>query len=128
MYCYFCDTLWLFKIHQGNFNTHAIWLPFTVPHKGGKIKVTPWNEHLLANTLRLDEDANVCEHGDSLLIVNGNLLDTIEFPQDYLWISAREETFIYDSDIWGFLPITHVIGRVLCTSYSKDLSSNIITG
>lgn len=94
--------------------------PFIVPGINYPVSVHPWNISLLANMLHLHEHKNVCRDCDSLLVVDGKELHEVHFTQDYVWIFNQNNIHAYDSRIFGFLPFSHLIGRLLFTTFSKD--------
>lgn len=94
--------------------------PFIIPKAHSPIDVRPWNITLLANMLHLHESRNVCWDCGNQLVVDGKPLKKVCFSQDYLWIFNKRNPQAYDSRLFGFLPYSHVIGSLLCISYSKD--------
>lgn len=120
------DTLWLQMQQDSVLQKY----PFVVPRQGQYISVKPWNIHLLANTLRLHEGCNVCEDGDSLLIVDGQPLQSVRFSQGYLWIGSPDQPQAYDSRIFGFVPLRSIQGKVVrhfCLPWSRTFSWKKIT-
>lgn len=102
--------------------------PFVVPGSNYPVDVRPWNITLLANMLHLHEHRNVCWNCDSLLVVDGKQLQKVQFSQDYVWIFNPHNLQAYDSRVFGFLPYSHLIGRLLCTTFSKDPTQSFFKG
>ena len=101
-----------------------VWRDFIVPRRNQPVEVTQWNRELLSNALFAYEGANVCPQCDTILLVNGQPLRHIIFSHDFVWISARGDSIIADSRLFGFLPTDHILGSVSFITYSigKDFS------
>ena len=115
------DTLWLFAEETDGDSVRRrrnVWHVVVVPSKGKSVRVTRWNKELLSNALFAYEGANVCNQCDTILIVNGEAEREVTFTHDYLWISARGDSTIADSRLFGFLPADYVLGTVSLISYS----------
>lgn len=92
--------------------------PFVVPARGERVAVTPWNARLLALTLRLHEGRAATLVGDTALLLGGRRVRSVRFAQDYYWLSSGSEAHRYDSRYFGFVPASHLVGRVGCVLFS----------
>ena len=93
---------------------------FVVPAKGARVEVTPANARLLCNTINLHEPCHsAVMYGDTLFI-DGHAARFITFTQNYYWVYSGDQYTLYDSRRFGFVPETHLIGRVSSILYSID--------
>jgi len=124
------DTVWMNWSPEKRFqnNICSQKYPFVVPGVKHPVQVHPWNITLLANMLHLHEHRNVCWNCDSLLVVDGVQLQKVNFSEDYVWIFNQNNPHAYDSRIFGFLPYSHLIGRLLWITYSKDPKQSFFRG
>lgn len=100
--------------------------PIIVPGKCRMVKVEPWNIKLLCNTYRMHECRKAEIRGDHLY-VDGQERQYACFSNDYCWISNHGDNGITDSRYFGFVPESHVIGRVVMIAYSTD-NNIFVTG
>ncbi len=100
------------------------WQSVIIPRRNEEIEITPWNIELLSNALFTYERANVCPQCDTILIVNGVPQRKVVFSHDFVWISARGDSLVSDSRLFGFLSTDEISGTVPLISYSigKDMS------
>ena len=119
------DTVWL-EWHGPNDRAVAnpVRYPFVVPGRGLRIQVQPWNAALLANTLQRHEGRQLFWDGSNLRNDQGARVVEVAFSQDYIWVEARAMSGIYDSRVYGFVPQSHLVGRLLCITYGSPLSSD----
>ena len=62
------------------------------------------------------------EIADGRLIVDGAETRCAAFGNDYYWFSSGRPSEPYDSRFFGFVPETHIIGKVSVLLYSVDPS------
>ena len=119
------DTVWL-EWHGPNDRAVAnpVRYPFVVPGRGLRVQVQPWNAALLANTLQRHEGRQLFWDGSNLRNDQGARVVEVAFSQDYIWVEARAMSGIYDSRVYGFVPQSHLVGRLLCITYGSPLSSD----
>ena len=120
------DTVWL-RWKPYNSKTEKSY-PFVVPGKDKPVNVSPWNMTLLANALHAYEHKNVCWDCDSLLVIDGMPASKVQFKEDYLWILNDRYAQAYDSRLFGLLPASHLVGKLICISYSKDSAQPFYKG
>jgi len=116
------DTVWVGtkgKVSASrNYASGQIW-PVVVPAKGSYVKATPWNVHLYASTINGLEGGKVTIENDSLC-VKGKKVAYYCFSRDYYWMASSNEQNLNDSRTMGFIPETHLVGRVERVIYSLD--------
>lgn len=92
-----------------------------VPGRGHIVKVNDSNVRLLCYLYNRYEghSASVV---DGRLIVDGAETRCASFANDYYWFSSGRPSEPYDSRYFGFVPESHIIGRVAVLLYSVDPS------
>ncbi len=116
------DTVWMGRGASvgasRSYERGLIW-PVVVPTRGAYIKVHPWDAPLYAKTLRQHEGIRASVRHDSLCI-DDSTVSSVRFRQDYYWMSSLNDTNFTDSRVLGFVPRTHLMGRVTRVLYSID--------
>lgn len=100
----------------------TVWIggrAMTVPGRCRAVKVEPWNMTLLCNTYRMHEGRKA-DIKDGKLYVDGKETTCASFAQDYCWVSNHGDTCVTDSRYFGFMPDSHIIGRIVTSAYSID--------
>lgn len=108
--------------HNINFNWNADYYgPIYIPKQG---KTVALNTNVLPLYKRL-----ITEHEDHQLVVkgnkiyiDGNLVTTYTFKQNYYWMMGDNRDNSIDSRFWGFVPFDHVVGKpvFIWLSWNKD--------
>ena len=119
------DTVWL-PWHSAT-DTAALH-SFIVPGRNTPVAVRPWNAKLLANTLHMHEGANVCFDCDTSLVVDGLKISKANFTQDYIWVTQPNAENAYDSRTFGFVPVSHLIGRLMLITVSHNPQEPLTKG
>ncbi len=118
------DTVWINTLGKAscvrNRRTGCVW-PLTVPAKGRRIKVEPWNAYMYARTINAHEPVKAAVI-DNKLCVDGRIVDSYRFQKDYCWMTTGNTVNRYDSRVFGFVPSDHLIGRMCRVLYSTDSS------
>lgn len=131
------DTLWLDTAKRAVYltpQTHT--LPLVVPGPDVRVRLQPWNIHLMLYTLRHHEhyDSTVAYVNDSTLLISGKECNEVAFSQPYYWLgmphasATRGAKDTIDSYHYGFMPHDHLRGRVLFISYSWQDSTGMDWG
>lgn len=124
------DTVWFtwnYRLVSHSYPSSKLY-PFVVPGKDVLVDVRPWNARLLYLTLHLYEKRNASLKGDSALYINGKRARRISFKQDYYWVSSGNEANRYDSRYFGFVPHSHLLGRIECVLFSKKPGTPLFEG
>ena len=115
------DTVWVDTLTTSvAHEPHHGLLPLPVPSRGRAIAVTPANMGIITQTLRMHEGVDSMTIRDGKLYIAHDRADSVRFSQDYYWVSAGHKEKGIDSQTFGFLPHSHLIGRPLIISYSTD--------
>lgn len=94
--------------------------PVVVPAKGQKVKIEPWSARLYGQAVNGHERVKAAVIDDSLC-VDGRMVSCYCFGQDFYWMSSSSDSVqAMDSRTFGFVPATHLIGRLTCVLYSLD--------
>lgn len=92
-----------------------------VPGRGHIVKVNDSNVRLLCYLYNRYE-GHSARVVDGRLIVDGAETRCASFANDYYWFSSGRPSEPYDSRYFGFVPESHIIGRVAVLLYSVDPS------
>lgn len=92
-----------------------------VPGRGHIVKVNDSNVRLLCYLYNRYE-GHSAKVVDGRLIVDGAETLCASFANDYYWFSSGRPSEPYDSRYFGFVPESHIIGRVAVLLYSVDPS------
>ncbi|HRB66730.1 MAG TPA: type I restriction enzyme HsdR N-terminal domain-containing protein [Chitinophagales bacterium] len=91
-----------------------------VPKKGWNVDLSNQeNFDKYAKTIELFEHANAVVNGNQLF-VNGQVVTSYTFKQDYFWMMGDNRHNSEDSRFWGFVPEDHVVGKPLFVWLSMD--------
>jgi signal peptidase I len=116
------DTIWMGQ--QGrispvrDFRRGCIW-PVVVPARGTHVRVTPWTAPLYALTIQRHEGMDVSVVRDSIS-VGDQLIGYFRFQHDYYWTSSGNDSNLFDSRTFGFVPTEFVVGKATAILYSFD--------
>ncbi len=97
--------------------------PVIPPRKCRMVEVTPWNIKLLCNTYRIHEHRQA-DIRNGKLYVDGKETHYAYFSQNYYWMTAARGDTVADSRYYGFVPESHIIGRIVMVVYSKGNSTS----
>ncbi|MDR0745937.1 MAG: signal peptidase I [Mediterranea sp.] len=99
----------------------------TIPAKGKRVEIHPWNATLYRNTLVLHERIEADVKNDSLYI-NGEPVIACIFTKDYYWMASNNSINLADSRLFGFVPHDHIIGKASFIWFSKETSTELFNG
>lgn len=118
------DTIWLNACGQAacrrNRRKGFVW-PLVVPSRGARVRIEPWNAPIYARTINAHEPFKAAVI-DNRLCVDGRMVNTYTFRNDYYWMTSGNALNRNDSRMFGFVPSGHLIGRLRRVLYSLDAS------
>ncbi len=91
--------------------------PIYIPKKGDKIDLTDKNLDMYLKCIQFENELAVRD--SSGLKINGQLMTTYEFKENYFFMMGDNRHNSADSRFWGLLPQELVIGKVLYTYWGK---------
>lgn len=92
---------------------------FVIPQRAAIIDLTPQYVAIYGKAI-LGENNQQGFIKDGKLYVDGNELTSYEFKDDYYWVLSDNPANSIDSRSIGFVPFSHIIGRVNYILYSWD--------
>lgn len=90
-----------------------------LPRAGAYVPITPDNIRWYNHIINLHEGVHSTIIGDSLH-VSGHFVTSFRFRHDYYWMSSANARNTADSRTFGFVPHTHIIGKLGCVLFSWD--------
>lgn len=90
-----------------------------LPRRNAYVAITPDNIRWYARMISLHEGVHAVVIADSLCVA-GHFVPSFRFSHDYYWVSAARWQGGADSRTFGFVPDTHLIGRLTRVVYSWD--------
>ena len=107
----------IFKITKASEFTKPIYL--IVPQKGAKLKLSKNNIQLYCQILQYENGDNLKIEEDKIFI-NGILVDSYTFQEDYYWFLSDNVSNSIDSRVLGFIPFPSVVGKVSLILYNMN--------
>ena len=94
--------------------------PLRIPKKGETVKLTAENWAVYKPVIVQYEDHAAQQMTDSTFAIDGERTTTYTFQQDYFFAMGDNRDNSQDSRFWGFVPMTHVVGKAVLTYFSWD--------
>ena len=96
-----------------------------IPAKGGVITLNPKNWILYKRVIEVYEQNHVEVNSNGEYVINGEVMDTYTFKQNYYWLMGDNRHGSADSRYWGFVPEDHVVGTASFVWFSKNQETGI---
>ncbi|MFZ5555017.1 MAG: signal peptidase I [Bacteroidota bacterium] len=93
--------------------------PVVIPKAGMKIKLTPLNWPLYRDAITVHEN-KIAEFKNNHFYIEGCKEDEYVFEMDHFFVTGDNQHSSVDSRHWGFVPESHVIGKVNRVVFSYD--------
>lgn len=97
--------------------------PIHIPEKGKTVALTAENWDAYKPAIVQYEGHAARQMTDSTFAIDGERTTTYTFEKDYFFVMGDNRDNSQDSRFWGFVPMTHVVGKAVLTYFSWDHES-----
>lgn len=100
--------------------------PIYIPGKGDKVALNAQTLALYKKIIR-DYEGNTVSVSGNQVSLNGELVNSYTFKQDYYWMMGDNRHHSEDSRAWGYVPDDHIVGKPIFIWLSFDNFNDGIT-
>ena len=104
--------------------------PVVVPRKDSTFVLTAENWSYFEPVIRLVEGHSTSRSDSGAFIIDGQEVTSYTFEQDYFFVMGDNRNDSLDSRFWGFVPMSHVVGKavMLYWSWAQDENVPLLNG
>ena len=99
------------------------WGPVVVPKRGQVVRLDAETWPAVRDVIERHEGHTARRFADGRYEIDGALVDTYTFEQDYYFVLGDNRDDSSDSRRWGFVPRSHLVGKAVLVYFSWDASA-----
>lgn len=99
--------------------------PVPIPAEGQTVTFTAENWEFYATPINRYEGRAFEARPDGTFLIDGQAVSTYTFTQDYFFMMGDNRDNSEDSRFWGFVPMSHVVGKAVMVYFSWDAASRL---
>jgi signal peptidase I len=99
--------------------------PLPIPKEGETVTLTTQNWPAYRAVIERFEGHTAEQTSDSTFVIDGQPATEYTFEQDYFFVMGDNRDNSQDSRFWGYVPMSHVVGKAIFTYFSWDSGENL---